>query len=161
MLLLAAVVVVVAVVAVVVLSKGSSSKTGGGNPAATASSSTASAGIKHKAKTHHAPAATPTNAAEINVAVLNATETTGLAHRVSAKLQQRGYSQATAVNGRPSGSNQSTVVEYAAGHRGDAQAVARSLSVTNVQPLESSAAGLAGSASVVVVVGADTAAESP
>jgi hypothetical protein len=160
MLLLAAAVVVIAVVAVVVLSKGSS-KTGGGSPAATTSGSTVGASTKHKARAHHTTVVAPANAAEINVAVLNGTETTGLAHRVSTKLQQRGYSQATAVSGRPSGSNQSTVVEYAAGHHGDAQAVARSLSVTNVQPLESSAAALAGSAGVVVVVGADTAAESP
>ena len=46
------------------------------------------------------------------------------------------------------------MVEYTAGHQAEAQGVARSLSVTRVQPVESGAASLAGSASVVVIVGA-------
>ena len=89
--------------------------------------------------------------------VLNGTETPHLAHKVSETLHQSGYTQATALNGRPPGANQFTVVEYASGHRSEAQGVARSLSVARVQPLESSTAALAGSATVVVVVGVDEA----
>ena len=89
------------------------------------------------------------------MAVLNGTETTGLAHRVSSALQQRGYSQANALNGHPPGSGQVTVVEYASGHQAEAEGVARTLSVKDVQPLEAAVAGLAGSAQVVVVVGTD------
>ncbi len=119
-------------------------------------------------KTHHkatktssrttAPAGNP---AETIVTVLNGTEKPGLAHRVSGQLQQSGYSQANALNGHPSGANATTVVEYANGHQGDAEGVARSLSVKQVQPLEASVATLAGSAKVVVIVGADTAAKVP
>jgi hypothetical protein len=89
--------------------------------------------------------------------VLNATSTTGLAHRVAGELQKSGYSQATALAGRPSGANQVTVVQYASGHQGDAQALAHSISATQVQPLEGSVAALAPAASVVVIVGADRA----
>jgi hypothetical protein len=91
------------------------------------------------------------------VAVLNGTETTGLAHRVSGELQQAGYSQAAALAGRPPGANQQTVVEYTSGHRGEAEGVARSLNVSQVQAIEPSVSSLAGSANVVVIVGADRA----
>ncbi len=93
--------------------------------------------------------------------MLNGTETTGLAHQVSTTLRQSGYTQATALNGRPPGANQVTVVQYTPGHKADAEGVARSLSVTGVEPMESTTASLAGPASVAVVVGLDKAATSP
>jgi hypothetical protein len=93
--------------------------------------------------------------------VLNGTETTGLAHRVSASLQQHGYSQAAALSGRPPGADQTTMVQYAAGHQAEAESVAQSLSIAQVQPLEATVAALSGAAKVVVVVGADKAATSP
>jgi hypothetical protein len=92
------------------------------------------------------------------VAVLNGTNTTGLAHRLSTNLQQSGYTQATALNGTPPGSHATTVVEYTSGHRAEAQAVASSLGVTQVQPMETAVASLAGASTVVVVAGADKAA---
>jgi hypothetical protein len=95
------------------------------------------------------------------VAVLNGTETTGLAHNISGNLRQSGYTQATALNGRPPGANQVTVVEYTRGHEADAQGVARSLDVSRVQPIEASTASLSGSAAVVVIVGLDKAATVP
>jgi hypothetical protein len=95
------------------------------------------------------------------VVVLNATETTGLAHRVASQLQGDGYSQATAQGGRPAGGNQTSVVEYGEGHQADAEAVARSLGVKQVQAEEAAVSPLAGSATVVVIVGADKAAASP
>jgi len=52
-------------------------------------------------------------------------------------------------------------VEYTPGHEAAAQGVARSLSVTTVQPMESATASLAGSASVAVIVGLDKAATVP
>ena len=52
-------------------------------------------------------------------------------------------------------------MEYASGHQGDAEAVARLLSVHSVQPIEAAVAPLAGSAAVVVIVGADKAATGP
>jgi hypothetical protein len=148
-------VLVVAVAIVVALTSLGGSKRP--RAATTAASTTSAQGAAKHAKAHHktTTVAAPANAAEIQVAVLNGTETTGLAHRVSSELQQVGYSQAGALNGSPPGSNQVTVVEYAGGHQGDAESVAHSLSVTHVQPLESGVTSLAGSASVVVIVGAD------
>jgi len=102
-----------------------------------------------------------TNPAETIVTVLNGTEKPRLAHRISGQLQQSGYSQANALSGHPGGANATTVVEYASGHQADAEGVARSLSVKQVQPLESAVAPLAGPAKVVVIVGADTAAKVP
>jgi hypothetical protein len=95
------------------------------------------------------------------VAVLNGTGTTGLAHRVSGELRSQGFSKATALNGRPPGANQVTVVEYASGHQAQAQGVARSLGVSQAQPIEGTVASLAGSATVVVIVGLDKASTSP
>ena len=53
----------------------------------------------------------------MTLTVLNGTETEGLAHRTAAQLQRDGYSQATPLGGKPSGPDQSTVVEYAPGQR--------------------------------------------
>ena len=67
----------------------------------------------------------------------------------------------TALAGRPAGTSQETVVQYASGHQTGAEAVARSLGVSKVQPMEAGVASLGGSAKVVVIVGADKAATSP
>ncbi|HEX4188304.1 MAG TPA: LytR C-terminal domain-containing protein [Solirubrobacteraceae bacterium] len=157
-LILGALLIVAAVVLVVKSVSGSS----GTNKSATTSASSAT----HASSTHHAKprtkahtgTAAPTTApAETVVDVLNGTNTTGLAHRIAGELQKSGYSQATALAGRPSGSNQASVVQYAGGHQADAQAVAHSLSVSQVQPLEGSVGALAPAASVVVIVGLDRA----
>ncbi|MFI5037677.1 MAG: LytR C-terminal domain-containing protein, partial [Solirubrobacterales bacterium] len=122
-----------------------------GSHVSKAQGKSSSAGSSSKAT---AGAASP---AETSVAVLNGTETSGLAHRVSEQLHQSGYSQATALNGRPPGANQVTVVEYASGHRGDAAGVASALGVGQAQPMEATVSSLAGSATVVVIVGLDKA----
>ena len=85
--------------------------------------------------------------------MLNGTTTTGLAHLVSGELRQSGYSRAPPLNGRPPGANQVTVVEYTRGHRADAEGVARSLVVTRCSRSKRPSASLAGSATVVVIVG--------
>lgn len=89
--------------------------------------------------------------------VLNGTTTTGLAHHVSEELQSAGYAKATPLTGQPPGANQVTVVEYASGHRADAERVAHALGVSQAQPVEGTVASMAGSASVVVIVGLDKA----
>ena len=157
-----AVVAVIVVVAVSALGGGSSPKAGAGS-SASSGASTAKTGKSAKHKSSHSSKSTapPANAAETTVTVLNGTETAGLAHRFSASLQQRGYSQAAALGGRPPGANQTTTVEYASGHQADAEAIARTLSVQAVQPIEAAVAPLAGSADVVVIVGADKAATGP
>jgi len=114
---------------------------------------------RHTARTaHRAAAKAPTiNPAETSVAVLNATEAEGLAHRTAAQLQQGGFAKASALNGKPPGSGQVSVVEFTGGHRAEAEAVARSVSVTHVLPIEAAVTALSGSANVVVIVGADKA----
>ena len=73
---------------------------------------------------------------EVNVAVLNGTETTGLAHHVSEELRQGGYERATPLAGRPPGANSASVVEYARGHHADASEVARAVGIAHVEPME-------------------------
>jgi hypothetical protein len=146
----------VAVVALTALGGSSSGKaaTSSAN-AATDRGGARSKGRAHKGSPKPAPKAPVVSPAETSVAVLNATEAEGLAHRAASELQQNGYSQATALNGKPPGQDQVSVVEYASGHRAEAEAVARSAAVTRVQPLEAGVTALAGSANVVVIVGAD------
>ncbi|MBA3808877.1 MAG: LytR C-terminal domain-containing protein, partial [Solirubrobacterales bacterium] len=148
--------------AISLLGGGSSKK----SPSKQAASTVTTTTTAHKSTHHKASKTTksttpPASAADTTITVLNGTETAGLAHQVSASLQQHGYSQAAAVAGRPAGENQATVVEYASGHQADAEAVARSLSVSQVQPLESAVTGLAASARVVVIVGHDKATTGP
>jgi LytR cell envelope-related transcriptional attenuator len=158
-------VIVVVVALVLVLSSGGGGKSTGqgssaGQSAASSAASTTSSAPSHKHASSHqsessAPAASP---AATSVAVLNGTNTTGLAHSLSKVLQQSGYSQATALNGTPPGSHTITLVEYTAGHRADAQGVASALGVAQVQPMEAAVSSLASPAIVVVVAGADKAA---
>jgi predicted alpha/beta-fold hydrolase len=91
--------------------------------------------------------------------VLNGTSTAGLAHHLAADLQQSGYTRAVALAGVPPGTHANTVVLYTHGHRADAQAIARTLNVTQVQAMETTIASLVGSATVVVLAGADQATE--
>ena len=153
--------VVIVVLAVVLATKGSSSPSHAktSSSGGTASTQTQTSASHHKTATTPSKQAKAAPPAETDVVVLNGTLTTGLAHHVSAELQQSGYSQASALTGRPPGANEVTVVQYAAGHQADANGVAKALSVSHVQPIEQAVASLAGSAKVVVVVGADRAAQ--
>jgi hypothetical protein len=155
-------VVVAAVVAVVALtvlggSSGKKAKTSASTVTTSHSATTPTTAHKAAAK-HEAPAVSP---AETTLAVLNATESEGLAHRTAIQLQQSGYSQATALGGKPPGSGQVSVVEYVSGHKAEAEAVAHSAEVTQVQPIESAVSALVSSANVVLIVGADKATQSP
>jgi hypothetical protein len=137
------IVIGVVVLALVVSSLGGSSGTGP-QPESSGGSSALS----------HRPAVSP---ADTSVSVLNGTTAEGLAHRLAANLQKSGYSQATALDGTPPGSHETSVVQYSPGHRAEAERVGRLLGVTTVQPLEASVVPLAGGANVVVVVGLDKA----
>jgi hypothetical protein len=158
-------VVVVVVALVLVLSSGGGGKSAGQGSAGAQSAANGTTGStsttsSHKHASSHqgessAPAASP---ASTSVAVLNGTNTTGLAHSLAQDLQQSGYSQATALNGTPPGTHSVTLVEYTSGHRADAQGVASALGVALVQPMETTVSTLAGPAIVVVVAGADKAA---
>ena len=157
-------VIVLVIALVLVLSSGGGKSTGQGSTSGqsaekTARSGTTSSHTHKQASSHHsegaAPAASP---AATSVAVLNGTNTTGLAHTLSTNLRQSGYTQATALNGTPPGSHATTLVEYTSGHRSDAQGVASALGVAQVQPMETAVASLVGAATVAVVAGADKAA---
>ncbi|HZL48474.1 MAG TPA: LytR C-terminal domain-containing protein, partial [Solirubrobacteraceae bacterium] len=160
-LIVGGVIVVVAVLAVVLSSGGGGKSSSQGSTGGQTAVSTAGATHTHRQPSSHhsetssAPAAA--SPASTSVAVLNGTNTTGLAHGLSKALQQSGYSQATPLNGSPAGTHATTVVEYTSGHRADAQGVASALGVTQVQPMETEVASLAGAATVVVLAGADKA----
>ncbi len=146
--------VLLLVLAVSVLKGGGGQATSGVRTSTGAASTTNPRTVAHRSS-HQPVAAKPS---EIAVAVLNGTSTVGLAHHLAADLQQSGYTQALASAAVPPGTHQTTVVQYAGGHRADAQAVAKALDVTQVQPLEAGIAAQAGSAAVVVLAGADQAA---
>jgi len=160
---LGALVVAVAVIVAVVLSlgggKGASSSSSEASPGATSAATHTSAQGTTTTRSSSSGTGSPstTSPGQLSVVVLNGTTTTGLAHHVSEELQQHGYTKAAAQTGQPPGANQTTVVEYSSGHQGDAQRVARSLGVTQAQPIEGTVASMAGSASVVVIVGLDKA----
>ncbi len=140
----------VAVLLAVLLSLG-----GGSSPRAgtgTAARSTSAHGARHA----HGGSAV-VSPAETHVVVLNATEATGLAHRLSGNLQQSGYTQAAALSARPPSERPTSVVEYASGHRPEAQNVGQTLSIGELAPMESAIASLVGGATVVVIAGADKA----
>jgi LytR cell envelope-related transcriptional attenuator len=130
-------------------------KGGGSTPSATRSSASEEAPSTSSHASRHASATNPANTAVI---VLNGTGTPHLAHHLASDLQQSGYAHAVATTGVPPGTHATTVVEYARGHRPDARSVAKALNVTQVQAIEATIAPLAGSASVVVLAGADQAA---
>lgn len=161
MLVAGAVVIGVVAVVLVVSSLGSSSGT---SPTTTAATTTAAHARTHPTHTSTPASTRPSETsapvvspAEAQVAVLNGTSTPNLAHRLSSSLQQSGYSQATPLNGTPPGSHQTTVVQYASGHRAEAAQVARALGVSQVQPIEAAVSPLAGSSTVVVIAGLDKA----
>jgi len=164
MLIAGGLIVVVAVVAVALtVFGGSSPSKAPTSTVAPANHSAAAAPAKrsHKGSSTHPAKASTVSPAETTVAVLNATEAEGLAHRTASELQQGGYSQATALNGKPPGSGQVSIVEYASGHQAEAEGVARSASVSHVQPMEAAVAALVSSASVALIVGADKVTQSP
>ncbi len=134
---------------------------GGGSSNSNKASTTAShrtSGRHGRSKHHaHASGGAVAGPGETQVVVLNATTTTGLAHRISGNLQQSGYTQAAALDAQPAGRSTS-VVQYAEGHKPEAEHVAQTLGIGETAPLESALAGQVGSATVVVIAGADQAA---
>jgi hypothetical protein len=159
----AVVVAVIVIVAVVLSLGGGGSKAGSSTSNAGAASSTGgnATTTAHGAKGSSATKTAGLSPARTEVVVLNGTGTTGLAHRVSGELQQHGYSKATALDGQPPGTNQTTVVEYSSGHRSEAQSVATAIGAGTPQPVEGTVAAMADSAPVVVIVGLDKTSASP
>jgi hypothetical protein len=141
-------------VAVIVLAV--SALKGGGKPSPAATQASTPSTVAHTRTPAPAPASNPS---ELSVAVVNGTSTNDLAHHLAADLQQSGYTHAEASSAVPPGTHAATVVQYTSGHRADGQAVAKALDVTRVQPMEASTASLVSHTTVVVVAGADQAAQ--
>ena len=93
--------------------------------------------------------------AETHVIVLNATEADGLAHKLAGNLRQSGYGLALASSAKPPSARSTSVVEYASGHRTEAQHVGKTLGIGEVTPMEGAVASLVNGTSVVVIAGAD------
>jgi hypothetical protein len=160
-LLVGVAVLVVVLVSLGGSSKGGSSSTSATSPAGSGAEQSGGESTKTSSSSTGKASAPAFNRAQTSVVVLNGTSTNGLAHRVSSELSTHGFSRATALDGHPPGANQVSVVEYANGHKAEAQSVARTIGVTQAQPMEGTVASLAGSATVVVIVGLDKAATSP
>lgn len=154
--LLGAIAAVFAVVLAAVLLLGSSGKPSPGSGPLTDGSS-ANGSASHAGGRHGASV----RDGSLRVAVLNATQTNGLAASVASSLKGHGYTQAVALFGTPAGSYPTTSVQYASGHSREAAGVAQALNVTSadVKPLQPSTAPLSGGAPVVVIVGEATANE--
>jgi hypothetical protein len=136
---------------------------GGGRGTGTSGGGTSTTGTGTTGGTPTAPPATTTAAeeptappdrADIALAVLNGTSTTGLAAQTAGEAEGLGYVGVTAGNAPTSTSP--TIVYFRPGQRAAAQRVARDLQVSAVQQLPASGA-LAGAApdeaEVVLVLG--------
>jgi hypothetical protein len=104
------------------------------------------------------------NPRTVTVAVLNGTNTNGLAGKVSGELDAAGYQKGYVGNFTPNQTQSSTLVQYMAGDKRDASAVATSLKLPpkSVGPLDSATQQIACPPSqgpcksaVVVTVGSD------
>jgi hypothetical protein len=100
-----------------------------------------------------APAVAPD---KITVAVLNGTSIPGLAAQVGDRVDAEGFTLGTVSNAsQTQGQRANSVAMYAPGHASDARRVARRLGIGNVTRVDSETQGIAGDASVVVIVGSD------
>jgi len=122
---------------------------GGSNSPGTGTSGHSSASTGHHG---HVVVASP---AETHVMVLNATEVEGLAHKLASNLRQSGYTQALASSAKPPSARSTSVVEYANGHRTEAQHVGQTLGIGEVTPIEGAVASVVNGTSVVVIAGTD------
>jgi hypothetical protein len=143
---------VVAVVLVLSLSGGSHK-----NPSTSSTPTSATntgPSRKHTSVTH---AAAQVNPGAISVSVLNGTEINGLAHRIAASLQEKGYKRATPLDGHPPGAYPKTIVEYESGHSADARSIAQVLDISanEVQPMQAAMLPLISGATVAIVAGED------
>jgi hypothetical protein len=98
---------------------------------------------------------------DVNVSVLNGTTTTGLANSTGTDLESKGYNVLNRLNGG-GGTVAESVVEYADGHEDEARQVAKELDISQIEPASEENVSLGGpDAEVIVVLGADRAADAP
>ena len=92
---------------------------------------------------------------EIEVAVLNGTEATGLAATWGDKVEAKGFELGAVTN--TESQFEDSVVMFKQGHKPEASEVAQRLSIAKVEPMKSEVAQVSGPAGVSVVVGEDNA----
>src|SRR5919201_464145 len=97
------------------------------------------------------------NPHSITVAVLNGTTVTGLAATVADKVEQEGFRRGNTNNALTQGQQAESVVEYSDGNVKAAELVGKKLGITQVEKIDPQTQGLAGDATVTVIVGADKA----
>jgi hypothetical protein len=155
-------IVVVAIVAVVLLTGalgGDDTKTQTPNTIGTPSAD-ADAGSSPTKTTDGSKSATPAAApapGSYTVAVLNGTTVPGLARGVANRLQNTKFKIGNVTNAATQ-DRSATLVEFATGHRAEADAVAKAIEVGRdaIQPLSPGSKTIAGDqATVVVTVGSD------
>jgi LytR cell envelope-related transcriptional attenuator len=101
--------------------------------------------------------AQPISPKSITVAVLNGTTVTGLAATMADKVEQAGFRRGNTNNALTQGQQAESVVEYSDGNVRQARLVAAKLGISQVEKIDPRTQGLAGDATVTVIVGADKA----
>ncbi len=92
---------------------------------------------------------------EIEVAVLNGTAVSGLAATWGAKVESKGFELGAVTNSESE--FEESVAMFKPGHKPEAKEVAKRLSISKVEPMNSEVAQVSGTAKVSVVVGEDNA----
>jgi hypothetical protein len=117
------------------------------NPAAAPGKTATTPAAKPKPK--------PINPSKVTVAVLNGTNSTGLASRIADQLQQQGFVRGNTTNSPTQGQQAQSVVEYSANNGAAARLVASKLGISDTEPIDTQTQQRAGDANVAVIIGAD------
>jgi hypothetical protein len=100
----------------------------------------------------------PVVPANVTVAVLNGTTVPNLAKQISERVAQLGFDVGTVANSADQAQQRAeSVVLFAPGHRREATAVSRRMSINQRQAIDPASQELAGDATVVIIAGADLA----
>ena len=130
---------------------------GGGGSSALSSSSGGGGSSSSSKSSKHSHKTAAINKGSITVAVLNGTTVTGLAATVADKVEQAGFRRGNTNNALTQGQQAESVVEYSDGNVKAAELVGKKLGITQVEKIDPQTQGLAGDATVTVIVGADKA----
>ena len=95
------------------------------------------------------------NRAAVTVAVLNGTDTAGIAATAATGLNKAGFTDTTTGNLNDGTIHPTTVVYYASGSKQEAEEVATELAVKDVKPASEDILAKGGSVPVIVVLGAN------
>ena len=96
----------------------------------------------------------PINPSTVTVSVLNGTTVPGLAAQIGDEVESAGFQRGNVANALDQ-QRTTSVVLYAEGADREAKIVARRLGINTVEPVDPDSQALGGTASVVVIVGAD------